>query len=272
MTSGPITMTSGPITPIDRQSRRPPVIAAADAGVGLVIRAELRGGRTVVAELAGTEPWRPRLLAPDGGVARIALVQSRASLLAGDAVDIRIELGPGSGVQLVELGATIANDVRGGAQASVDVGIELLAGSRLVWVAEPLIASAGCSVERTMSVALETGARALIGESVVLGRHGQTPGRVWSRTRITRDGRPLLDETFETEPAWLVGSDVVAGDARMIEALTLAGIRDEDAPVGAFQAHEPATLWRSLGPARAGTPGVGELALRWRGLALDSPC
>ncbi len=63
-----------------------------------------------------------------------------------------------------------------------------------------------------MSVALETGARALIGESVVLGRHGETPGRVCSRTRITIDGRPLLDETVATEPAWLLRSAVVAGE------------------------------------------------------------
>jgi len=63
-------------------------------------------------------------------------------------------------------------------------------------------------------------------------------------------------------------STVVAGESRMIEALTLAGVRDADPPTGAFQAHEPATLWRSPGPAHAGAPGASELAVRWRALVL----
>jgi urease accessory protein len=235
-----------------------------------VLRAELRGGRTVLAELAGTEPWRPRILASEGRLARVALVQSRASLLAGDCVAVRIELGRGARLEVVELGATIANHVRGGPGAELDVAIGLAAGARLVWLAEPVIASAGCGLERRTLVALETGARALLGESIVLGRHGQDPGFVRSRTRITLDGRPLLDETFATQPAWLLRSAVVAGDGRMLRALTLAGIRDPEAP-GAFQAHEPATLWRDLGPADAGLPGPGELAGGWRRLVLDGP-
>ena len=196
------------------------------------------------------------------------LVQSRASLLTGDRVEMRIELGPGAGLEIVELGATIANDVRGGERACVAVSVSLGRGASLVWLAQPLIASAGCDLDRRVDVALAPHARALVGESIVLGRHGEEPGRVRSRTRITLGGGPLLDETFETQPAWLLRSAVVAGDSRMIEAVTLAGVRDPDPPSGAFQAHEPATLWRSLGPAHVGNPGATELARRWRALVL----
>ncbi|MEA2373507.1 MAG: urease accessory protein [Solirubrobacteraceae bacterium] len=247
-----------------------PIAAAEPPGVSLAIGAELRAGRTIVEVLAGTEPWRPRILAPDRAIARVALVQSRASLLSGDDVRVRIEVGPEAALELVELGATIANHVRGGAGALVDVRVFLAAGARLVWLAEPLIASAGCALEQTTSIALETGARALVGEAVVLGRHGEQPGGVRSRTRITLEGRPVVDETFATDPAWLLRSTVVAGESRMIEALTLAGMRDGDPSTGAYQAHEPATLWRSLGPAHAGAPGASELAERWRALALYS--
>jgi urease accessory protein len=225
-------------------------------------------------ELSGTEPWLPRILQSDGRLARVVLVQSRASLLAGDDVAIRIELGPGAALEIVELGATVANDVRGGRPASVDVAASLAAGAGLLWLAQPLIASAGCSVDRSLRVDLETGARALIGESVVLGRHGEEPGRVVSHTRITLDGRPLVDESLATEPAWLLRSAVVAGDAGMLEALTLAGVRDDAAPTATFQAHGPATLWRRLGPARAEFHGDAALVDRWRVLALaglDAP-
>jgi urease accessory protein len=259
--------TTSPIQP----SPPPPVIATTEPGVGLAIRAELRDGRATIAGLAGTEPWLPRILASEGPVARVVLVQSRASLLTGDDVRVRIELGPGAGLEIVELGATVANDVRGGPPASVDVGIAVAGGARLVWLAEPLVASAGCAVERRTHVDLAAGGRVLLGESIVLGRHLEEPGWVRSRTRVTLAGRPLLDETLATAPAWLLRSAVVAGDARMIEGLTLAGVRDTQAPAGVFQAHKPGTLWRELGPAHAERPVREALAARWRALALDEP-
>jgi urease accessory protein len=220
----------------------------------------------VVAELAGTEPWRPRILASDGGLARVVLVQSRASLLSGDAVGVRIEVGRGAGLEIVELGATIANNVRGGPPARVRVTVVLAEQARLVWLAAPLIASAGCWVQRRVRVDVAAGGRALLGESIVLGRHGEEPGRVSSRTRITLDGLPLVDETMATEPAWLLRSAVVAGEAQLIEGLTLAGVRDVNPPAGAFQAHGPATLWRGLGPAGADRRDPAAIAARWRGL------
>jgi hypothetical protein len=64
-------------------------------------------------------------------------------------------------------------------------------------------------------------------------------------------------------------SDVVAGGGRLIAALTLAGLRDDDPPVGVFQAHEPATLWRSVGPAHAHPDGEAlALERRWRRVLL----
>jgi urease accessory protein len=239
------------------------------ARVGLVIRAELRGERTVVAGLAGTEPWHPRILVSDGPLARVVLVQSRASLLCGDDVGLRIDLGPGAALEIVELGATIANNVRGGSPARLEVVVDVAQRARLVWLARPVIASAGCWLQRSTRVAVAGDGRALLGESIVLGRHGEQPGRVDSHTRITLDGRPVVDETFTTAPAWLLHSSVVAGDAAMVEGLTLVGLRDQDPESGAFQAHEEATLWRSLGRARAELHGAGTLAARWRALALD---
>ncbi len=63
----------------------------------------------------------------------------------------------------------------------------------------------------------------LIGEALVLGRAGEEPGRARVHTRIELDGRPVVDETLETEPAWRLRSEVVAGAGRMIAGLTLAG-------------------------------------------------
>jgi urease accessory protein len=235
----------------------------------VAIRAGSRGFGSVIEDLSGTEPWRARILASGGAAARVALVQTRASLLRGDDVELSITVGEGSALEIVELGATVAHDVRGGAGARIRVSIQIAAGGRLVWVGEPLIVAAGASVQRTAHVALEPRARALLGEAIVLGRTGEHPGFLVARTRIACDGRVTLDEALDTREREPLRSAVVAGDARMISSLTLAGLRDEDPPAGAMQAHGPATLWRSAGGAVAGDQAAAALCTRWRRLVLD---
>ncbi len=235
----------------------------------IVVGAVRRGGETVVTELGGIEPWRPRPLRSAGRLARVALVQSRASLLGGDDVALEIDVGAGGWLEVVELGATIVHHARGGPPARLVSSVRLGPDARLVWLAQPCIAAAGCHLRRSTRIELGAGAAVLVGEALVLGRSGEEPGRVRARMRITLEGRPVIDETLDTAPGWLLRSSVVAGAAGMIDALTLAGVRDPSPPSGAFQAHEPATLWRGLGPARAGPDRDGaRLAGRWRELAL----
>ncbi len=241
---------------------------ATDAAT-ITIRAGRGGAGTAIADLAGTEPWRPRILGAVGGLARVALVQSRASLLAGDRVGVAVDVEAGCALEIVELGATVAHHARGGAGARIDVLVRLGRDARLVWLGEPLIAAGGCDVRCSTRVELAAGAAALLGEALVLGRAGEEPGRARVHSRIELEGRPVLDETLDTDPAWRWRSDVVAGRGRLIAALTLAGLRDGDPPAGVFQAHEPATMWRSVGPAHAGRGGeAAALDRRWRRILL----
>jgi urease accessory protein len=235
----------------------------------IAVRARRRGGRTVVTELGGTEPWQPRVLGSAEQLARVALVQTTASLLGGDDVSLLIDVGDGAALELVELGATIAHHARAGPAARVSVRVRLGRDARLVWLAEPLIAAAGCSVDRATRVELASGARVLLRDAVVLGRVGEEPGRVSAHTRITLSGRAVVDETLDTSASWLLRSSVVAGGAGMLDGLTLAGVHDGDPPPGTFDADQPATLWRRAGGAQAAPGAVWpELASRWRGLVL----
>ncbi len=222
----------------------------------------------MITGLAGTEPWHPRVLSDAGRLARVALVQSRASLLGADTVALHIELDSGCALEILELGATVAHHARGGRPAQLSTRVRLGPGARLVWLAEPLIAAAGCRVLRSTRVELEAGAAVLLREALVLGRVGEDPGRVRAHTQISLEGRPVVEETLDTEPSWLLRSSLVAGGADMIDALTLAGLRDPHPPAGALQAHEPATLWRSVGPARTGPEAERGLSRRWRELVL----
>lgn len=223
----------------------------------------------MLAELGGTEPWHPRGLAPDGPVARVALVQSAASLLGGDDVRLEIELADGCVLEMIELSATVGHHARRGPIARLRADVALGAGARLIWLAPPMILAAGCQVQRETRVSMASPARALLREAFVFGRTGEESGAIVARTRITLDGAPLLDETLDTSEPALLRSTVVAGDAAMLEALTLAGMRDENAPPEAMQAHGVATLWRGVGPASASAQDhAGRLSARWRSICL----
>ena len=236
------------------------------------VRVGVEAGRsgTVVSCLSGTEPWRPRILSSGGSSwrARVALVQSRASLLAGDDVSLSLEVGEGAALELVELGAIVCHDARGGAPARVQVLASIAPGGRLIWLGQPMIVAAGAAVSSSVVIDLAPGAVALRGDGVVLGRCGESCGALVTRTRIVRDGVPLLDEELDTGASAL-RSPVVAGDATMIAAVTLAGTRDEDPPSGSIQAHGPATAGRDVGATVEVAAAAGAVAERWRRLVVD---
>ena len=236
----------------------------------------------MVAALAGTEPWRPRILFEPGprafrarcsssaGWARVALVQSRASLIAADDVSLDVEVGEGAALELVELGAMVVHHARGRRPAQLTASVSVAAGGRLIWLGQPLIVGAGALASASLAVALGRGAVALRGDAVVLGRAGEACGGLSTRTRIELDGAPLIDETLDTGSTAL-GSPVVAGGATMIAAVTLAGMRDETPPAGAMQAHRSATLWREAGGSVETGAAAAAVAGRWRGLLDDAP-
>jgi urease accessory protein len=228
----------------------------------VTIAAVAAGSGTVLEELSGTEPWRPRIL----GDGRVALVQSRASIVRGDAVELCVHVGEGAALELVELGATLTHDARGGAPASVSVEVVVGDSGSLTWLGAPIVVARGAAVGRTARISLLGSARILLGETVVLGRAREPCGALTTRTRIVCDGRPLLDETLRTGDAGILRSPVVAGSAGVIAALTLAGVRDDDPPPGAMQAEDAATLWRCAGAATDVARVARVVAERWRGV------
>jgi urease accessory protein len=204
----------------------------------------------VLAELRAAAPWAPRPLPAAAGVARVALSQTTAALVAGDAVALDVVVEAGAALELIETGATVAHDARGGPAASVHVRMRLGAGARLRWLAQPLVLAGGCVAERSCEIALAPGAHALLRETLVLGRSGEQPGRLRSHLHATHAGRPLLVEQLDTTDLALLRSPVVAGDATVLDAVYLLGTHGEDLP-GASQLHGPGTVWRALAPRSA---------------------
>ena len=68
---------------------------------------------------------------------------------------------------------------------------------RLVWHGEPFVVAEGADVQRTPSVELAAGASVVLRETLVLGRSGEAPGRLRSRTEVRREGAPVLLEELD---------------------------------------------------------------------------
>ncbi|MFE7233676.1 urease accessory protein UreD [Streptomyces sp. NPDC002405] len=192
----------------------PTVVAVEREGTGRPLVRELRPGAFLAP--------RPLLPAPDG--VRIALVGTRAGLLAGDDLLVHISVGPGARLELIEPSGLVAYDHRGGTsrwRARVDIAED----GELVWGGKPFVVGDGARVERSMDVALAAGARMLWRDTLVLGRSGERGGSVRATTHVTRDGHDLLVEDLDLTEPDLRELPGVLGPHRVIGSVTCLGSR-----------------------------------------------
>ena len=148
-------------------------------------------GRPRVSSSGG--PLRVVTLSAHRDGARVALVPTRALLLAGDAVEVECEVGDGLALHVQETSGTVAYDMRGGS-ASWSFAARVGVGSRLVLDSLPWVSSGGSDVARSTSIHLLAGATLLARETLVLGRSGEVAGALESLTTITRGACPVLVE------------------------------------------------------------------------------
>lgn len=191
---------------------------------------------------------RPVLLSCDERGATVSLVPEGALLLAGDAVWLRVEVGPGASLQLVEPAGTVAYDMRGG-RAGWEVEINLGLGASLIWHGEPFVAAAGSETTWNTRVLADFGARFALRETLVLGRCGEQPGRLRHEVFVGHaDGRPILADGVEVGPgctAAILGGCRVMGTVLVVGAEL--GISVPTSEVGTrFEIEAGATVFRTL--------------------------
>lgn len=238
-----------------------PTATATDAAVTTAwLHVLARGGRTVVAGSRSGLPLGLRQLRPrtgDGGALRVGLVQTGAMLVGGDDVRLEVRVGPGARLILQDISATLAHPM--GADQPIAcqrLDVQVADGGRVVLAEEPLVIARTARVERDVRITLHGDARAVHRDTLVLGRHGEDGGALVARTRVTRDGRPLLDDTLDTRiAASALRSSAVLGGARVVASLAAFG-HDTDmaVPDDAFVLGEADALLRRL------ATGVRQLA------------
>jgi urease accessory protein len=134
------------------------------------------------------------------GTARVSLVAGAAGPVGGDQLRLDVEVGPGAVLVLRSVAASLVLPGPHGAPSCTDVTVRVGRNATLVWLPGAVIAADACHHDALTHIALEPGARLLTREELVLGRHGEPPGTIRQRLRVTLAGRPLHDQELSAGP------------------------------------------------------------------------
>jgi urease accessory protein len=182
----------------------------------------------------------PRLISRDRTHAQIAVAAAGMVLLGGDHVHMEIDVGPGCTVEIEDVGGTVAYR---GARSSWILDVAVGAGGTLLWHGLPFVVTDGADVERRTRITLDSDARAVIRETLVLGRHGERGGRLASALAVSDRGGPLLVERLEA--AGSTPEPGVLGSSRVIDAVIAVGFRPP-ARAGDLEFDRPGSMARHL--------------------------
>ncbi|MFI0354750.1 urease accessory protein UreD [Actinomadura sp. 9N407] len=180
----------------------------------------------VTAEQDG--PGRVRLsrLRSDGPLAlretadAVYLVGAAAGPLGGDDLELEIAVRAGASLALRSAATSVA--LPGDGESRMTVRAEVEAGGHLDFAPEPAVAAAGCDHRASAVITLAEGATLRWYEELVLGRHGERPGRHTSRFDVTVGGVPLLRHELRLDSG-VHGSRAVLGDAGAVGSVLLVG-------------------------------------------------
>ncbi len=238
-------------------------VFAANRAVGHVSFAvRARQGMTRRARVHEHGSLRVRFPGPAADELEAMLVNTAGGVAGGDRFAIDVEAGKGT--RLV-VGTAAAEKVYRtlGADAQIDVKLDLAAGAALAWMPQETILFDRARLARTIGVEMAPDASLLLAEAIVFGRSGMgeavTQGALVDHWRVRRDGKLLYAETVRLDGAIAakLGEPAVAkGGVAVATVLVIPG---DEAAVSAVRA--------------MGAQFAGEVcASSWNGLAVVRLC
>ena len=196
----------------------------------------------------GVGALAPRLISRDATRAHVAVAAAGMVLLGGDHLRIGIDVGPGCTLEIEDVGGTVAYP---GARSSWILDVRIRAGGMLLWHGLPFVVTDGADVERVSTLTLEPDARAVIRETLVLGRHGERGGRLISAQEVVDESGPVLVERLEADGN--APEPGVLGSVRVIDAVVAVGFRPPTRPKD-LEFDRPGAMARHLSDHTHGSP------------------
>ncbi|HKP07766.1 MAG TPA: urease accessory protein UreD [Microbacterium sp.] len=204
----------------------------------------------------------PRLVRRHGRSAEVALVAGRAMLLPGDDVRLRITVGEGCTLSLVDIGGLIVYGRPGetGDASQWHAHVDVEHGAHLTWDGLPTVITDAGSLTRSLTITLGRDASAVLRETLVLGRTGECGGRLTAETDVSDATGPLVRETLEVRGDFPVPG--ILGRNRVMDSIIAVGDQapEADAPgVTRLELDRGGTVVRYLGDAAHDSPLGGVL-------------
>jgi urease accessory protein len=192
----------------------------ADARLEVARHGDL-GSRVTRLRSDGPIVLRPRILGAGDphdvwqtpGAAWVSRAAGAAGPLGGDDLQLGVDVGPGAALVLTDASASLALPGPYAGRSRSRITARVGSGGCLALLAQPVIAARGCDHLGVTTIELSAGARLLVREQLLLGRHGEDPGTIRQRLRVRLDGRPLYDQEVvlgRGAPGWR-GAAVTGG-------------------------------------------------------------
>lgn len=194
-------------------------MTVASGWTGTEVSVRLRRGAGGTVRVDGVLCSAPVWLRWDG--ATLWLVGSGASPVGDDHVRVRVDVGPGVGVALRSVAATVVY-AAGAIGTRWDTDIHVAEGARLDWRPEPVILTERARHDATTTVHAAAGADVTVDETLVLGRAHEAVGGLRSTLSVRVDDTPVLTTSIDTTlPGWS-GPAGVDGASVVVNRLRLA--------------------------------------------------
>jgi urease accessory protein len=194
----------------------------------------------------GPEPWTEGR----DDVARVCVVAGAAGPIGGDRLELSVDVGSGSMLVLRDVSATLLLPGPRDEESRLSVDIHVGAGAALVWLPEPVIAARGCRHAGDVRIDLAEGARLIMRDELLLGRHGEQPGNVRQHVRVRVEGRPLLNQQLAIGPDHPAShGPAVTGGHRAIGSLLIVDPAWSDSPPAPTPLAGDAAIMPLSGPA-----------------------
>lgn len=186
------------------------------------------------------------------------MINTAGGITGGDRFDLHAEAGPKTTLTLSTQAAERAYRARAGEIGRMSTRLHVATGACLNWLPQETILFQGCAYHRNMLVDLEEGARFLMAEPVIFGRHAMgetlTMASFRDRVQMRRNGQPIYVDGIDLHGDLVtqLARPAVGGGAGAMATVVLI---DEEA-----EAH--------LEPLRRLLPRTGGVSLREPGVLI----